>query len=171
MLICQPWFRWTCLAPESSPTVTLFLTLARLHSDSLPFVVSGGFWNGEGTEGISNSRIPLCAVCWFQSGDCNPDEYLPLTDVCVNSADSSVSPMTAVPVWIHARKSSHCFKRKMKLFFGLYFNFPDLVWNTKGSRSHFSISPSLKTRKLCVLWVLNNHNRFALSPCEGSENG
>lgn len=39
---------WNMLGPwESSLSVTLLLTLARLLSDSLPFVVSGGFWSGD----------------------------------------------------------------------------------------------------------------------------
>ena len=108
---------------ESFPSVTLFLTLAQLNSHILSLLssleVSETVTNGEGTEGISNSRIPLCAACWwFQSGDCHPNEHLNL-----NSVGSSfpLSPMTALPLWMCVQKSSHCFKWKMKILWFLFF--------------------------------------------------
>lgn len=147
VLICQMWFCGTCVAPESSLSVTLFLTLTRLHSQILSLLssleVSEMVKNGEGTEGISNSRIPLCAVCWwFESGDRNPDERLP------EQRRQQFPAFTAVPtVWNGRWKCCEYF-----FFFLLYFSFPDLVWNSKSSHSYFSIGPLLKITKWSILW-------------------
>lgn len=159
-----------------------FLLRYSSHSPSSPLRFSpfARLWrfltNGEGTEGISNSTVPFCAACWwFQSGDCSPNEYLPLTDVCLNRQQSFLrSPMTAVAAWIHAQKSSHLCKWMMKilqLLFLLDFSFPDLVWNSKGSCSYFSICPLPKVPRSSrgrQAGVLNDHNRCAPSPCDDS---
>lgn len=164
-----PWeFPFCCVIPHTRPAPL---------SDSLPLLLSGGFWQ----TGKAQKEYQTPQSCSVQHVDGFRVGTVVPTSIRLSQmfawTDSRVS---SVPPWLlllpgYMKKSSHLCKRTMKvlqiLLFLLDFSFPDLVWNTKGSCSYFSICPLPKIPRSSrghQAGVLNGHNGCAPSPCDDS---